>query len=1660
LASLFDIGKTAVQAQRQALNVTGQNIANVNTEGYRKRSADLSEVSGSQSGLTSLTSQIGLGVNLSEVRRAYNVFLASSTNSSQSRFESSQTFVESMERLENAILPGEGDLSSQISQFFLALSDVEASPGDLAPRAAAIEQGNGLANAFNVTAFVLRDLETQIAGTIDQEVSEVNRLISSLGSVNGKLRSSNLGGSPPNALLDERDRLIAEVSKKVRISVNYGPRHDVNVRLGEHLTGPLLLDGEKAQSLQPIYSEESGVSYKLGSSRVVKILDDGGLRGLSTALSVIQDTQTQVDTLADRMINEVNTAHRNGIDFDGQFGRSMFTARDFVVEPALENNGPLEVSVLTVPGLVDGVGDTTFRYNGRSGAWEAYDSNNKAVGTGRSEVDLNGAIVRVDNQAFHGDSFTLKKMSGEADRLSFLLTDGRQIAAASNFVITPNSSNTGPAKMLSEAAVMARPDLASITDVTNNALSSVAYTEFLNGGAVAYIPAGVKNLDLASLGQDPNLTLNFNELSELRGFTFGIGSDTYEVAVSEDTVSVISGAGTAAIIAGAEYTVSDASVVYNNVTYAVGATFTGVASATTATNVVTSGGVANGTVTVASGFPIDSLRDNVHLADYLNNGFLTATKKNSSGATIETGLGLKELGLFSAGFEGGIKITGSSEFTSGSVKIESSGSVTQTDAIVKSAEDASNFRVFTREGRQIAGIPLSSNEAHLLLTETNGFTSQAEYRADYLNPLDGIGYRGATINNILPGGYSTVTSAASILTAGSTSSLIKQGDMFNSIAKQTLSFQTTTVDSNGTATSTSDDVVNVNISVNAGVNMKTIADDINVQLEPYGFVAEARTHASLQLANGASSSGSISFSLSSGDKDPVSISGIFGNSDLSPLVDKINQRNVQTGITAEVSRDGSRVVLLQADGKDISITNIAGEALTVNSLDKNFNELLASDVDLNQDTKIIGSLSLRSPRAFKIASSLDASSSSFSQTFSKEEGGVSETLSHAGTVGKFSIDIAPELLKPQSSPDGLRLAAANTLFTLSGKMNGSSLDTDIAINTNSLSDISVDNISKTLLTSFRSTSALPSLTGAAISTDPKEGSTMSVLVGASQYDIRYETGEFVVQGPESGRVLAEIQTTGTGTSVDPYIDRFVINVPGGVLNGSGIEILDGGDLAEFGLATSETTATSGVKSRAFSDFTLVSAATLNGSSSSSISLSSDNDTLSFSGGSWSNGDNITVTLGGVTETITLATDIYANTNAGVATQVKAELDALIAAGTLSNISISDQGAGVLSFAKTFDAMVGATATKFSVRHVGDSTISGAGTAAIVAGAEYTVEDASVIYNSVTYAAGTTFTGVTSATTATNAVTSGGEANGTVTVTSGFAITSSNSAVTPTISADGSSYIIGLDLAYYNSDGTVNGPLRITPSAAAGDLGFGTADFSMELTETGIRTYSYSGEPSNVSLSVDNLSGQVLSITGLPSEDFIVLLDTNGAKRLSSNFEMNSKEDEKAQRDYRVKVVDAASGRVELFDVETGTSVATRFTNGVVEFEANDYRFELAGFGNTGDYFDIALNRSNAGDARNMVAMVALSRTTADRSSFQDDFRHIALMVGSQLESGRLLSASATAIRDAAIATEDELSGVNLDEEAGKLMEQQQAYKAAAQILQTARDLFDTIIRIM
>ena len=64
-----------------SLSVTGQNIANINTDGYNKRRADVSEVAG-DGGPTNVSDQSGLGVRVTSVRRSFDAYLADKTRTS------------------------------------------------------------------------------------------------------------------------------------------------------------------------------------------------------------------------------------------------------------------------------------------------------------------------------------------------------------------------------------------------------------------------------------------------------------------------------------------------------------------------------------------------------------------------------------------------------------------------------------------------------------------------------------------------------------------------------------------------------------------------------------------------------------------------------------------------------------------------------------------------------------------------------------------------------------------------------------------------------------------------------------------------------------------------------------------------------------------------------------------------------------------------------------------------------------------------------------------------------------------------------------------------------------------------------------------------------------------------------------------------------------------------------------------------------------------------------------------------------------------------------------------------------------------------------------------------------------------------------------------
>ena len=1429
MASLLEIGRSAIHAQREALNVTGQNIVNANTEGYRRRDATLSEVSGVQSELTSVTSQTGLGVKLGDVRRAFDSFLTESKRTASGRFESSDAFVKKLEQLENTILPNDGDLGVTLTAFFGALGQVAAQPGDLAPRAAAIEMGHTVSNAFNTTATLLSDLAEGTYDEIGIKLDEVNQSIEALGALNGQLRSSNLGGNPPNALLDERDRLIDNLSKLVPLSVSIGARFEAEVRLGGSAAGPVILSGEDGKRLSLLQTDLGGISFRIGSGQIVSQLEMGELRGLVDAHGTTRRAVAELDTLARNFSSEMNAQHAQGIDLEGQLGKELFGVASFTPALAAANQGSAEATIRLVPGRADQLSGMKMNFEARTDRWILKDDQGNLLGTGRSRIEIDGAVIDVSGNAQDGDTVSFTRDSGDALRIEFLLRRPEEIAAASTVTIYPETSNLGTAVLNATQAADSNTGVLPLTDVLANNLSPVAAQDFLRGGVVGSIPRGTQEITLASLSTQASAYVSARQDADIASITLELDGESHSFTLSPETV-------------GAQVWQSGAEI-----------------------------------------------------AQYLNTGVL----QSAEGKT------LSDLGMSVSGSESGLALASNgTRILTGMTALASDGTALGADVI--QAEAASDIRIFTREGRQIAGTPLSASEVAQVLTVENGFSSDAEYRPDYNTVASGNTYRGMGVTQSHTGtdplnsGMNTVSTSLAGL-RGSDSSVISLDSRANTTPGQTITLQMET----GPVRS---------LSIPPGVDAAYLAERANSEFAAVGVTATAVTVVSLTLD--APDNGFVQFDITGGNGDPLTVSAQVNNGDLSSLVDAVNRRFADTGVRAEQSLSSGQITLIQPDGYDIGLSSVSvqGVSFSVSALDQAFQPLPldtnaqpAISVPLQDELRISGTLQFLSGAAFELQSHVANVSDSHTMASAADpmSGGlVSRAFSNGGSSASLSYAVDAVLDGGAANIDGTRVHAPSLRFqtelTLS---DGTTLAADVQGSTIP----SVEQVALDTVLQLRSAAPMPGLRGATMAPAdfPPVGTKASFVLGGATYTLeRVGDGDplqlsaldFKITGPETGRVIPQLIEEDGGYALS-------LTVGGGQISGEGLTPALNSAASAFGLDTAQTKAS--VQGRAI---------------------------------------------------------------------------------------LPDLADG------TYTLEVGLGETQQSI----DVTVSGG-----VHFVEVPLEAQSHLAAEIVILAS-------------------GEAS--------------------------------LQLRALQSG---SGQISVTPGVEAVQLGFNTAAVDLTVEGGTLQARSTDGAAINIRAGGVSAASSYIHLTDIPDEELIVVMGDSGAKRLAAQFEMGpslSNADRSPER-FRVEMIDAATGRVELFDTVSGASIATRTSNGLARFNISGQDIELSGFAETGDVFDLATGQRSAGDARNMDALAALGQYGTGVSSFQDDFRTIAAGVGATLEAARLTRLSNEAVQDAAVAAESELSGVNLDEEAAKLMSQQQAYQAAARILQTAREMFDTLMQI-
>ena len=245
LNGLLNIGHTALTAAQAWISVTGSNIANADTEGYTRRYVD------QRDGGTITTKPGGesLGVNAQQVLRYFDAFLESSyvrQSTNSARWSEQETIMSSVEILFNE--SNRTGISSTLTEFFTAWSDLAQRPDDTATRESLLSYADSLGDMLGSTVDSLKAIQSEMDVSINQGVDRVNALAQSIADLNKQINARTREGvSNPNDLLDQRDQMVRELAGLVDVQTTDNGGGDYTVRLS---TGQPLVQGLDTFDLQ------------------------------------------------------------------------------------------------------------------------------------------------------------------------------------------------------------------------------------------------------------------------------------------------------------------------------------------------------------------------------------------------------------------------------------------------------------------------------------------------------------------------------------------------------------------------------------------------------------------------------------------------------------------------------------------------------------------------------------------------------------------------------------------------------------------------------------------------------------------------------------------------------------------------------------------------------------------------------------------------------------------------------------------------------------------------------------------------------------------------------------------------------------------------------------------------------------------------------------------------------------------------------------------------------------------------------------------------------------------------------------------------------------------------------------------------------------------
>ncbi|MBZ9538318.1 flagellar hook-associated protein FlgK [Modicisalibacter tunisiensis] len=521
--SLFSTGLSGLNAAQVALQTAGTNVSNVYTPGYNRQVAQLGE-----------TLPAGGGVQVNDVERQFNQYIASQLNAATSRSSALETYSTQASQIDNLLADSDSGLAPLMQSFFSSMQDLAGAPSDPAARQGVIGTADTLTGQFRAFDSYLDDMQSGINGQIRDEVTQINNTADQLAKLNRQISLTKAKtGDIPNNLLNQRDHMVATLSERLDVSLSVQDGDTYNVMLGN---GQPLVAGNRSYTLEAVPSSadpsRTVVAYNDPGGSQVELRDStfegGTLGGLMTfRRETLDKTQNQLGQMALSLAAGFNDQHRAGQDLNGDQGGDFFAIGGPTVFSDDTNNGTANFSAEFSNVSQVTPGDYELRYDGSSSpgkfAVTRLDTGEK-VGDfsldSNNQLTFDGVTLTVDDSAnlANGDVYQLQPTRNLAGTLENVIHDTSRIAAGAH-VAANISTSTGSGSSLSVDSVTVGEDFKlppkgaplvmqvnavnpdGSFDLTNSGGGDLGTEVLLNGEAVSN-PAAV------TLGSGDKLTVD------------------------------------------------------------------------------------------------------------------------------------------------------------------------------------------------------------------------------------------------------------------------------------------------------------------------------------------------------------------------------------------------------------------------------------------------------------------------------------------------------------------------------------------------------------------------------------------------------------------------------------------------------------------------------------------------------------------------------------------------------------------------------------------------------------------------------------------------------------------------------------------------------------------------------------------------------------------------------------------------------------------------------------------------------------------------------------------------------------------------------------------------------------------------------------------------